>query len=73
MTIDTLLEYKIDNIAINKACAKYLGVTITQNLSWKGRITKISNKANSSCGFLQHNITNNSAPSMSSLLLMLHM
>ena len=50
-------EYKIDNIVINKvASAKYLGVTITQNLSWKERITKISNKANSAHRFLQRNL-----------------
>jgi len=50
-------EYKIDDIVINKvASAKYLGVTITQNLSWKEHITKISNKANSTRGFLQRNL-----------------
>jgi len=42
---------------INKvASAKYLGVNITQNLSWKEHITKIINKANSTRGFLQRNI-----------------
>jgi len=46
-------EYKIDNIVINNvASAKYLGVTIIQNLSWKEHISKISNKANSIRGFL---------------------
>ena len=35
---------------------KYLGVTITQNLSWKEHITKIINKANSTRGFLQRNL-----------------
>ena len=41
-------EYKIDNTVINKiASAKYLGVTISQNLSWKEHITEITNKANS--------------------------
>ena len=50
-------EYKIGNTAINKvASAKYLGVTITQNLSWKEHITKIINKANSTHGFLQRNL-----------------
>ena len=50
-------EYKIGNTAINKvASAKYLGVTITQNLSWKEHITKITNKANSTRGFLQRNL-----------------
>ena len=50
-------EYKIDNIVINKVTsAKYLGVTITQNLSWKEHIAKISNKANSTHGFLQRNL-----------------
>jgi len=50
-------EYKIANTVINKvASAKYLGVTITQNLSWKEHITKITNKANSTHGFLQRNL-----------------
>ena len=48
-------EYKINNSVIKITSAKYLGVTITQNLSWKDHITKITNKANSTHGFLQHN------------------
>ena len=47
-------EYKIDNVVTKSA--KYLGVTITQNLSWKEHITKVSNKANSTCEFLQRNL-----------------
>ena len=50
-------EYKIGNTTINKvASTKYLGVTITQNLSWKEYVTKITNKANSTRGFLQRNL-----------------
>ena len=50
-------EYKISNSVINKVTsAKYLGVTITQNLSWKDHITKITNKANSTREFLQCNL-----------------
>jgi len=48
-------EYKIDYIT-KVVSAKYLGVTITQNLSWKEHIAKITNKANSTRGFLQHNL-----------------
>ena len=40
--------YKIDNFIINKVrSAKYLGITITHNLSWKEHITKITSKADS--------------------------
>jgi len=50
-------KYKIDNTVIKKvASAKYLGVTISQNLSWKEHSTKITDKANSTCGFLQHSL-----------------
>ena len=50
-------EYRIDNTVINKVTsAKYLGVTITENLSWKKHITRITNKANSTRGFLQRNL-----------------
>jgi len=45
-------KYKIDNTVINKVTsAKYLGVTIAQNLLWKEHITRITNKANSTRGF----------------------
>ena len=36
--------------------AKYLGVTITPNLSWKCHIDNITKKANSTMAFLQRNI-----------------
>ena len=36
--------------------AKYLGVTITSNLSWSEHINKITNKANSIRTFLQRNL-----------------
>ena len=45
--------YKIDNCIINKVkSAKYLGITVAHNLSWKEHITKITSKANSTHGFL---------------------
>ncbi len=36
--------------------AKYLGVTITNELSWSQHITSTANKANSSLGFLRRNL-----------------
>ena len=50
-------EYKINNSVISKVTsAKYLGVTIAQNLSWKDHIIKITNKASPTRRFLQHNL-----------------
>jgi len=47
------LEHKIANTVTK---LHLLGVTITQNLSWKEHITKITNKANSTRGFQQRNL-----------------
>ncbi len=38
------------------ASAKYLGATISNNLSWNQHITNITNKANSTLGFVKRNI-----------------
>ena len=53
-----ITTYTIDNSIIqqNKS-AKYLGVTITDNLSWSEHITNITNKANSIRALLQRNLS----------------
>ena len=51
-------QYSISNHAIQQATsAKYLGVILTNNLSWSEHITKITNKANSTRAFLQRNLS----------------
>ena len=51
-------QYSISNHAIHQATsAKYLGVILTNNLSWSEHITKITNKANSNRAFLQRNLS----------------
>ena len=50
--------YSICNHTIQQvASAKYLGITLTNNLSWSEHITKITNKANSTRAFLQRNLS----------------
>ena len=39
-----------------KSSAKYLGVTISDNLSWTPHIDSVSKKANQTLGFLKRNI-----------------
>ena len=42
---------------LNKtSCAKYLGINITNNLSWRTHVDKVCEKANSTHAFLQRNI-----------------
>jgi hypothetical protein len=38
--------------------AKYLGLTISKNLSWNNHVNNITKKANSTLAFLQRNIGN---------------
>ena len=52
-----LSDYHIDGCTINKVSScKYLGVTITNNLSWSKHIANVVNKAHSVRGFLQRNL-----------------
>ena len=50
-------QYLIQNKIIREVTyAKYLGVTINQNLKWSERVKQITNKANSVHGFLRRNL-----------------
>ena len=50
-------QYLIQNEIIREVTyAKYLGVTIDQNLKWSEHVKQISNKANGVHGFLRHNL-----------------
>ena len=47
-------DYHIKGCTINSW--KYLGINITNNLSWNKHIANIVSKAHSVCGFLQRNL-----------------
>ena len=54
-----LNKYKIKSKEIKEvAHAKYLGVTISHNLTWSEHIKQITTKANRTKGFLQRNLHN---------------
>ena len=54
--------YKLHNHDLEKVqSAKYLGVTIQNNLKWDKHINSITNKANQSLGFLRRNLKINSS------------
>ena len=54
-----LAQYNVQNKPIKEVNhAKYLGVTISQNLSWSEHIKQITSKANRTKGFLQRNLHN---------------
>ena len=54
-----LAQYNIQNKPIKEVNhAKYLGVTISQNLSWSEHTKQITSKANRTKGFLQRNLHN---------------
>ena len=49
--------YTIHNEILNKTgCVKYLGITITNNLSWRTHDDKVCKEVNSTQAFLQRNI-----------------
>jgi hypothetical protein len=50
-------EYKIQNQDLEKVPhSKYLGVTLSKNLSWKPHINNITKKSNKKLGFLRRNL-----------------
>jgi hypothetical protein len=50
-------EYKIHNQDLEKVPhSKYLGVTLSKNLSWKPHINNITKKSNKTLGFLRRNL-----------------
>ena len=50
-------KYIIHNVELERVCAaKYLGVTIADNLSWTKHIDIIAKKVNQTLGFLKRNI-----------------
>ena len=58
LTISHKLSPFTSNHAIQQfTSAKYLGITITNNLSWSEHITNIANKANSTRAFLQSTLS----------------
>jgi len=52
-------QYKIHNKVIKEvAHARYLGATISHNLTWPEHIKQVTSKANRTKGFLQRNLHN---------------
>ena len=52
-------KYKIHNTILEEVrSAKYLGVTLSKNLSWNDHCLSISKKANSTLAFIQRNLHN---------------
>jgi hypothetical protein len=50
-------EYKIHNQDLEKVPhSKYLGVTLSKNLSWKPHVNNITEKSNKTLGFLRRNL-----------------
>ena len=51
-----LFDYSLDNQALeNVQLAKYLGITISDNMDWGQHISEISSKATKTLGFLRRN------------------
>lgn len=56
-----IFDYVLHNqILQSTENAKYLGITLTKDLSWNKHINTITNKANSTLGFIKCNIRTNS-------------
>ena len=54
-------QYKLHNEALeNVKSAKYLGLTITSDLSWNKHIATVTSKANKALGFVKRNIHSSS-------------
>ena len=53
----TLFGYSLHNHTLNNIqSAKYLGITITDNMDWGQHISEISSKATKTLGFLHKNL-----------------
>jgi len=53
----TIKLFNLDSVFQQTNSAKYLGVTITSNLSWPEHINNITNNANFTKAFLRRNLT----------------
>ena len=54
-------QYKLHNEALeNVKSAKYLGITLTSDLSWNKHIATVTSKANKALGFVKRNIHSSS-------------
>ena len=52
-----LFDYSLHNQALeNVQSAKYLGITISDNMDWGQHISEISSKATKTLGFLRKNL-----------------
>ena len=49
-------KYILHNVELSASAAKYLGVTIADDLSWSSHIDNTTKKANQTLGFLKRNI-----------------
>ena len=53
----TIFPYTLhDHILEEVSSAKYLGITISDDMSWNKHIEKTASKANSKLGFLRRNV-----------------
>ena len=56
-----IFQYTLHNQVLKSTNkAKYLGVTITNDLTWNHHINNITNKANESLRFIKRNVKTNS-------------
>ena len=52
-----LFDYSLHNLTLeNVQSAKYLGITITDNMDWGQHVSEISSKATKTLGFLRRNL-----------------